>query len=65
MFVVEDINNLNRPYKLLLFLCACENKKPPAIHFNVIDISDLVFICFTMIKMINTNIIVLLYQTMK
>jgi hypothetical protein len=32
-------------------------KIPPAIHFNLIDISDLLFICVTMISMINTKII--------
>jgi len=65
MFVAEYINNRNRPYKLLLFPYACQHKKPSAIHFNLIDMSDLVFICVTMIKMINTNRKVLLYQTIE
>jgi hypothetical protein len=47
MFVVEDMNHHNRQYKLLLLLYVCEKmyvrKIPPALHFNLIDISDLIF----------------------
>jgi hypothetical protein len=42
MFVVEDMNHHNRQYKLLLLIYVCE-KNTPALHFNLIDISDFLF----------------------
>ena len=58
MFAVEDINHRNCPYTSLLFHHGhLLNKYPPHpqtyIHFNLIDLYDLLFICVTIINMIN------------
>jgi hypothetical protein len=42
MFVVKDMNHHNCQYKLLLLIYVCE-KNTPALHLNVIDISDFLF----------------------